>query len=237
MEWFSSVNVMQILHCFGELILYLIPCVLILLPVRFFTKIPSFIFRKLLHIVAFSGLTVMLLAAANWQSAAITSVLIAVIIYPLLALLEKYSWYSSLFVEKKPGEIKMSLLLLFFMFAAVIAVAWGMYAKPHTAAASILMWGVGDAAAALVGIPFGRHKVSFPPVRGRKSWEGSGAMLAAGALTGICLLCVCFGYPVRIVPGVLAGAFAGAVTELLSPTELDTVTVPLTVMIILLVLL
>ena len=49
------------------------------------------------------------------------------------------------FVQKSPGEIKRSLLMLFFMFAAVITVAWGIFGKPHIAAASILMWGMGDA--------------------------------------------------------------------------------------------
>lgn len=62
------------------------------------------------------------------------------------------------------------------------------------AAAAILMWGVGDAATALVGIPFGKHKVNFRPVNGKKSWEGSCAMFAAaalvrGALKRLCLTC------------------------------------------------
>ncbi|MBR0407255.1 MAG: TSUP family transporter [Clostridia bacterium] len=227
--------VMQTLRCLGMLILYIIPCVLILLPVRFLTKVPSFVFRKLLHIVAFSCFTVMLLAAENWQAAAATSVIIAVALYPLLAMLEKSSWYTKLFVEKHPGEIKKSLLMLFFMFAVVIAVAWGIFGKPAVAAASILMWGVGDAAAALVGIPFGKHKVAFPPVNGRKSWEGTGAMLIASFLVGFFLLHFYYGYPsAMILPGILAGAFVGAGTELLSPSEWDTVTVPIAILIVLL---
>ena len=43
-----------------------------------------------------------------------------------------------------------------------VAVAWGAFGKPHLAATAVLMWGVGDAVAALVGIPFGRHKVQLP---------------------------------------------------------------------------
>ncbi len=72
----------------------------------------------------------------------------AVVIYPLLALVEHEKWYGRFFVQKSPGEIRRSLLMLFFMFAAVIAAAWGIFGNPHIAAASILMWGMGDASAA-----------------------------------------------------------------------------------------
>ena len=109
--------------CLGKLILYIIPCVLVLLLIRFLKKIPSFVSRKLLHVVAFTCFTVMTLTAACWQAAALTSVIMAMVIYPLLALAESGKWYGRFFVQKSPGEIKRSLLMLFFMFAAVIAVA------------------------------------------------------------------------------------------------------------------
>ncbi|MBR0391654.1 MAG: hypothetical protein IJK38_04970, partial [Oscillospiraceae bacterium] len=227
--------VMQTLHCLGRLVMYIIPCVLILLPIRFLTKVPSYVFRKLLHIVAFSCFTVMLLAAVSWQPVAITSIIIAAAIYPILAMLEKYRWYSRLFVEKEPGEIKKSLLMLFLMFAAVIAIAWGAFKKPHVAAASILMWGVGDAVAALIGIPYGRHQVSFRPINGRKSWEGTIAMLVSSFLVGFCLLRFYFGYPFgSVLLEVVVGATIGAGVEQLSPSEWDTVTVPVAILVVLL---
>ena len=69
-----------VLTLLGRLVLYLIPCVIILAPIRFLTKVPSYIFRKLLHIVAFSRFTVMLLTAENWQAAALACVLIATLV-------------------------------------------------------------------------------------------------------------------------------------------------------------
>ena len=217
----------QTLQCFGRLILYIIPCVMILLPIRFLTRVPSFIFRKLLHIVAFTCFTVMMLAAGSWQSAALTSVIIAVLIYPLLSFFEKESWYGKLFVQKSPGEIKRSLLMLFFMFAAVITVSWGLFHNPNAAGAAILMWGVGDATAALTGIPFGKHKVKIKPVNGKKSWEGSGSMLVVSALTGIGFLWLYCGYPAGAsLFCALLMAAAGTFAELISPSEWDTVTVP-----------
>ena len=227
----------QTLKCFGRLLLYIIPCVMILLPIRFLTKVPSYVFRKLLHVVAFTCFTIMMLAAECWQSAALTSVLIAVLIYPLLSLFEQENWYGKLFVEKSTGEIKRSLLMLFFMFAAVICVSWGLFHNPHAAATSILMWGVGDAAAALVGIPFGKHKVNIGPMSGKKSWEGSYAMFLISTLVGLGVLWLHFGYSAdKSLLCALTMAAAGTVTEMISPSEWDTVTVPVTMLIIALII-
>ena len=128
--------------------------------------------------------------------------------------------------------------MLFFMFAAVIAVSWGLFKNPNAAAAAILMWGVGDAAAALVGIPFGKHKVMFKPVNGRKSWEGSGAMLAVSFVTGILLFTLRCGYGTGLsFACALVMAAAGTFVELISGSEWDTVTVPAVMLVIALVML
>ena len=72
----------------------------------------------------------MIAVAESWQAASLTSCLVAVLFYPLLAMLERESWFHYLLVQKKQGEIKNSLLMLFLMFAAVTAVAWGIFGKP-----------------------------------------------------------------------------------------------------------
>ena len=223
-------------RCFGKFVIFIIPCVAVLLIVKFFTKIPQFVFKKLLHLVALSCTTFMIISAENWQAVSLTSCLIAVLIYPILAILEKESWFNDLFVQKKPGEIKKSLLLLFFMFAAITVVAWGIFGKPHYAAAAILMWGTGDAAAALVGIPFGKHKVKLKPADGKKSWEGTAAMFSVSAICGFVffLLYSDLGL-LRTLISILVGAIAGAAAELFSPSEYDTVTVPVVILAVLMV--
>ncbi len=211
----------------GIITVFIIPCILVLLPIRFLTKIKPFIFRKLLHIVAFTCVTIMILASKSWQSASLASVIIAIFLYPVLFILEKETWYSKIFVQKRPGEVRRSLLMLFFMFAAITAVTWGVFGKPYFGANAILMWGVGDAAAALIGIPFGRHKVMIKPVNGKKSWEGSIAMFIVSSICGLFVFYFCqkVSFPVSVVL-CLTGALAGTVTELFSPGEWDTVTVP-----------
>ncbi len=217
----------QTLRCLGILTAYILQCLIVLLPVRFFTKVPSFVFRKLLHIVAFSCVTVMILTAGSWQAAALASVVVAAALYPVLRLLEKEPWFAPLLVQKKPGEIRRSLLMLFLTFAAVTAVTWGIFGKPFVGAAAILMWGAGDAAAALVGIPLGKHKVRLKPADGKKSWEGSAAMLAFALACGFGVLYFGHKMPVSAaLPAAFAAALLGAATELFSPSEWDTVTVP-----------
>ena len=215
------------LYCCGALAAYLIPCLLILLPIRLLTRLPSFIFRKLLHVVAFTCVSLMILAARSWQAAALASVFIAAVIYPLLTAAEHEAWYPRLLVEKKPGEIKKSMLMLFLMFAALIAVCWGVFGKPYLAATAILMWGTGDAAAALVGVPFGKHKVRSKLTDGKKSWEGSAAMFIVSLTAGAGMLTLAQGLALpRALPMSFAAALLGTATELFSPSENDTVTVP-----------
>ena len=123
------------------------------------------------------------------------------------------------------------------MFTVVIAVAWGIFGQPQTAAAAIIMWGTGDAAAALVGIPFGKHKVRCKLTDGKKSWEGSFAMLFVSFAVGllVLLLSKAAGLPKALLLSGI-GSLAGAATELLSPSEYDTVTVPMVILAALLVL-
>ena len=214
-------------YCMEILLMYLIPCVMILIAIRLFTKLPSFIFRKLLHIVAFTAVTLMILAARSWQSAVLTSIVIAVVVYPILAFFEQKKWYAHFFVQKTSGEIKKSLLLLFCMFAVLIAVCWGIFDKPEVAAMSIIMWGNGDAAAALIGTPFGRHKVKSSFADGKKSWEGSCAMLIVSFISGLFILLMTSSITVMtsIFVSIIC-AVVGTAVELFNPSEYDTVTVP-----------
>ena len=95
--------------------------------------------------------------------------------------------------------------------------------------------GHGDAAAALVGIPFGKHKVNSKLTEGKKSWEGSAAMLVVSFITGAVMLSA-HGQPITdslLLAG--AGALSGTIAELFSPSEYDTITVPVVIVAVLLI--
>lgn len=226
--------IVETLICLKQFILFIIPCVIVLLIIKFGTKVPKFIFRKLLHLVAFTCVILMLLAADDWYAASIASLLIAAVIYPVLAMAEKERWFAELFIEKRPGEIKRSLILLFTTFAVLTAVGWGLLGKQLITAAAILMWGVGDAAAAIVGIPFGRHKVKIKLADGKKSWEGTISMFLTSFIFGAAFLLFHAHMPAEsVMLNCVLGAAAGAATELFSPSEWDTVSVPAVILIVL----
>ena len=227
----------QVLHCLGTLAAYIVLCLLILIALWRRIRMPSFVFRKVLHIVAFTCVSLMILSAENWLAAALTALIIAALAYPVLAALEAAPWFAKFFVQKSTGEIKRSCLLLFFMFAVLIAISWGIFDRPNLGIAAILMWGVGDGAAALAGVPLGKHKVRSRFTDGKKSWEGSTAMFLASFLSGLAVLLLAekmtFSHAF-LTAGI--GAVSAAATELFSPSEYDTVTVPLVVMAVLLII-
>lgn len=221
-----------VLDCMGRFIMFIVPCVVLIVIIHMTGKVPDYIFRKILHMVAFSCVTFLMIVCSDWRAVAITSVLLAAMIYPVLSLLEKEKWFSSLFVQKSRGEAKKSMLMLFIMFAVLISVSAGIFGKKYIAAASVLMWGPGDGMGAIIGIPFGRHKLI-----GKRSVEGTAANLITSFICGMLFFRLyCQFSPVSAAVTALAGAVAGAAAELFSSSEADTVTVPVTVMTVLLVL-
>lgn len=232
-----SVLLRQTLSCIGVFLAYVIPSLAVLIPIRFLTKVPSFVFRKMLHIVALVFSALMILTSQSWQAAALAALIAAVLIYPLLHALEKKKWYAKLLVQKSPGEIKRSMIMIFVVLIALVSVLWGLFGQQQLAAAALLMWGVGDAAAALFGIPFGKHKVKLSLADGKKSWEGSAAMLAVSFLCGFSVLL--WGQHLAWPHALWAAAIAallGTLTELFTPSEYDTVTVPAVVAVVLLLI-
>ena len=213
--------------CFGKYLVYLALCLAILLPVgRFFVRSRE-VWRKALHMVAYSSSLMMMLLSRDWRVSALCCAVFAAVVYPVLHAAEKWQGYGRLFNQRRPGEVKQSLLLLFFSHAALIAVFWGWLDKPHIVVASILMWGLGDTAAALIGKKYGKHHVCIPLADPKKTWEGSGAM----ALTAFSAGLLAFGctpsltWPARILLSCVA-APAAAYTELITHGGYDTATVP-----------
>lgn len=237
-EYIKAVPLLRgVLACTLEFLEYIVPAATLLLCLHHFFKIPSHVFRKLLHLAAFTCLVEMMWAAEEWYQASLTALLFAAVVYPILCALENRPWFSGLFVQKGPGEVKKSLLLLFFMDAALVAVCWGGFGLPWIAAAAILMWGTGDGAAALVGHRFGKHHVALPLADPRKTWEGTGAMVLVSAAVGTAAMLVLTAMPWhQCLLFALAASVPGAYTELVTQNGNDTVTVPVVDAVVLLAL-
>lgn len=94
----------------------------------------------------------------------------------------------------------------------------------------------GDAAAALIGVPFGKHKIRLNGKTIPKTWEGSLAMFVVSFLCGFGILFFIQKMPLpnAIICTTLA-ALAGSYTELITPGKYDTVTVPIVISAILVI--
>lgn len=225
----------ELLHGFLIIIIYFVVCASCALFIHLFTPIPDEPFRKLLHFILLGSLLVWLLVFDSWWISALTAVAFALLVYPILSLAEHLKGYSAMLTERKSGEVKRSLLVVFLMYAIVCCVCWGWLDDKLLTLACIYAWGVGDALAALVGKRWGRHKINWRGIDGRKSFEGSLAMLCTSF---VCVLVILlfhggmpwYGYLVTAV----AAAVVSALTELYTPGGMDTITCPLAAMAVIL---
>lgn len=207
----------------ADTILYFLICASAALLLRFLIRIPDEIFRKLLHTILLGSLPVYVFAFDTWYCASASALVFAAVVFPILWAFEHIRGFSKTVTERRPGELKASLLLVFSMFAAVIAVFWGVFGDRLLVLAAVYAWGPGDAAAALIGKRFGRHH--FP--NSKKSIEGSAAMLCVSAVTVCAILLLRGGLSVGacLLTATVTGAVCAAV-ELYTPGGYDTVSCP-----------
>ncbi|MBQ9966495.1 MAG: phosphatidate cytidylyltransferase [Clostridia bacterium] len=216
----------DIISCFGKYLIYLAICLATLLPARRIFRIPQELWRKLLHFVAYTSSLCMMYVSRDWVVSAVCCIIFGAAVYPILVFLERFEGYAHFFNQRHGGEVKKSLLLLFFSHAALIALCWGLWDKPYIAATSIVAWGSGDTMAALIGKPYGRHKIHLPGADPKKSWEGTGAMALTAFVCGFAALSVTspLGPAKRLLCAVLLAPVAAA-AELYSHDGNDTFTV------------
>ncbi|MCC8103870.1 MAG: hypothetical protein LIP11_17030 [Clostridiales bacterium] len=92
---------------------------------------------------------------------------------------------------------------------------------------AILVWGFGDAAAALAGKRFGKHKVNWRIADNHKTFEGSAAMVCVDViilLIGLPIIGVSW---LAAIPASIVIALICALVELISRHGYDTVSVPI----------
>lgn len=189
---------------------------------------PRDVFRKILHFILLGSSIILVGAHDTWWIAAASSLIFGIMIFPLLHFAEGIPEYSELLTQRKDGEIKRSLIIVFFMFALVISLLWGWAQDRYLVLAAVFACGMGDATAALIGKRFGRHRISGRFADGKKSLEGTMAMFAVSFLSVLLILWL---YVPMEGPGyVLAAAATALVTalvELISRNGMDTLTCPL----------
>ncbi len=218
-----------------NLILYFAIAASTALVAHYLFPIPKEVFRKTLHFILLGSFLVFIFAFPSWQMSALAAIAFEVLVYPILLFFERFQGYSELTTERKKGELKSSLLLVFTMFALVVAVCWGIFDDRYLALASLYAWGIGDAFAALIGKKFGKHKITAPGLDGKKSLEGTVSMFLVSFLTVTVILWFrgSLPLPACILTALLTAAVS-ALTELYSKNGHDTVICPLSAMLVLL---
>jgi dolichol kinase len=188
---------------------------------------PFEVFRKLLHMILLCSLFVWIYAFQSWWIASLAVLLFIAIAYPLLSLAEKKNYYSKMLTERKKGEVKHSLVVVFGMFIVLNTVCWGWLGEKWLVLACLCAWGFGDAAAALIGKKYGRHYLEGKLIEGRKSIEGTLAMFAVSFASVLIILSinVNVAWYVSLTIAALTAA-ASSIVELYTRNGMDTVTCP-----------
>ena len=219
----------------GIFALYIIPGAVGALLLRRFARIPDEVFRKLLHFLMVGGYSIFLFSFRTWWVAAVFVGLLAVAFFTLFSLLGRLPGFPEFINERRAGELRVSMALALGMVALSIALCWGWLEDKLLALAALYAWGVGDGCAALVGTRFGRHKISWRLSDGKKSWEGSIAMVLTASLAVFVILWIRGGLPLGLCGLIaVAAGTAAAFAELCSRGGIDTVTCPLTALAVLL---
>lgn len=212
---------------YGILLGYFAVCASGALVLRRLVSVPTEVFRKTLHIILLGSIFVWTYAFKTWWVSAIAAMVFIAMVYPILVFAERIPGYSELLTERKRGEIKSSLVVVFSMFTVLICVCWGWLGERYLVIASVLAWGLGDAAAALIGKRFGKHYIEGKFVEGRKTLEGTLAMFVVSFVSVLIILLVqgsveWYGY----VPIAAVTAAVCAIVELYTKGGMDTLTCP-----------
>jgi len=210
------------------------------LAIGAFTSLPLEVVRKAQHVAYALSMFLLLGLFEHWYVAVAAAAALPLVAYPVLALWERHPSYRRLLTDRSAaggagggtggGELRRQMMYVQLSFAILIAVFWGGLGpdwRPLVAAAAMI-WGFGDAAAALVGKLIGRHRVRHRAIEGAKTYEGTAAMIAAGAAATFLTLLLYGGAPwwVSLCAAALVAPLAGTV-ELFSRRGIDTLTVPL----------
>ncbi|HOA91030.1 MAG TPA: phosphatidate cytidylyltransferase [Bacillota bacterium] len=219
----------EFLKGFGIFVGYYAGAVSLLLMFRRFLNPPKEIVRKAFHLICAMSALVLLYAFETWYLAVAAALTLAVALFPIFTYLDRFPKVMEVLVQRTKGEIRSSLVIVYVMMAVLITLFWGALGPgwKYIVVVSIMAWGFGDAAAALVGKAFGKKHIIHRLVEGSKTREGTIAMYAVSGFAIFVTLLICTSFPWYLcLVGALLVAPICALVELISKRGLDTITVP-----------
>jgi uncharacterized membrane protein YfcA/dolichol kinase len=226
----NTAYLLEYLRVLGIYIGFIVALATLLIIVRFATKVPDYIFRKLLHFVAFTSILPLAFSTEIWWIAVAVEIFFLIIVIVALRCFESFSFYKGLFVEKAKHEVIISFISLFGLMTLMLAFFWGVLGAEHkyVAVAAIMAWGPGDAVAAIAGKNCGKHKLEGRMIEGVKSVEGSIGMAVTSFVCTMPILVILSPMPwyVALIFSAVIAPIA-AITELFTKKGWDTITVPI----------
>ena len=220
---------------------YIVPCFvagLIVLFIRFVIKPKDYIYRKTLHISAILTVLCFIIPSHTWWIVILDILTILFLINITLFILERTKLYRMLFVDKSYHEILKMINAYYLIMIVLVLVLYALRGEEnkYLVITAILSWGLGDACAAIFGIRFGKHPLNMSFVDKGKTIEGSVACLIASFIACLVTLIIFMHYPAwKFVVAPLLVAISLTYVEAISKKGMDTVTCPLTAMLILFV--
>ncbi len=211
---------------------YLVLLFLVPLAMRLWLRLPDELVRKTQHMAYAFSIFIQLQLFSTWFRALGAALILVAVGYPVLRIMERSPAYFKWLVVRSNGrgELRRQLLLVQVTFSVMILVCWGLFGPEfrYLAAAAVMAWGFGDAAAALVGRYLGRNRFQHRLIEGAKTREGTTAMVVVAATALFLTLLIYGGLPwyLCLAVALVVAPVSGAV-ELFSRRGYDTITVPL----------
>lgn len=231
-QYISTSTFFAIFEFISILALY----ILVILGLKKVINIPQFIFRKLLHLVAVFCPVLLSYLSSSWIMTDFILFIFGLGAFVILKCFEDLPNFSKFFAQKQEGEILRSLVEYILTAIILVTITWGIAGKFYILIASYLMWGIGDACAAIIGKYFGKKKLRFKFADKNKTYLGSLSMFIIDSIIGYFVLY--FLSSLSVISIILYTAIAslvGTYVEAICHKGMDTIFVPISIALILLI--
>jgi len=207
---------------------YYAACAAVIMLITHRTAIPREVARKAYHLMCSASIFILLFVFQRWWAALSAAAGLFAAAYLATWLLERLPAFRFIRRPDQGAEIRRQIVSVFFVFALLIVLFWGILGPPNRvhAAVGLMAWGAGDALAGICGKRFGRVR-SWLAVFAPKTLEGTLAMFGAALPAVFFTLTLLTAAPleVRLLVSLVL-AIAASMVELVTGRGWDTVSVP-----------
>ncbi len=224
---------------------YYLAFITVITGIKLIFPLPREVIRKFYHIFFSFSIFILLYAFNSWLVALVVILLFFLVALIYLTLEEYVLPFKLIDLDRRKNyrirEVSIQIIYIIIMQAILLLVFRYFLNQPFHAAIGVLVWGVGDAAAAVIGKLYGRYNFNGPVLSPAKTLEGTGSLILLSWLT-VMVLGALYHYSLfpaaflELLPGgaglalyALFLAVTAGLIEAVSRIGLDTITVPVAV--------